>query len=93
MCGKVKNLIFILCLLFAPMLAAEQGSDEASLIRSWGFDLTEKGTLIFNSSREQGLEYRPWSPDLSKFKRLTPARKPPVVLDPLIISAKSKNKE
>ncbi len=92
---SIKIIALILCLLSAPLLAAEAEpfSDAESLFNSWGFDLTTNGTLVFNSDHEQSPDYQPWNPDLSTFQRTSPAKKPPVVLEPLIISAKSKTKD
>ncbi|MCP4075137.1 MAG: hypothetical protein GY744_03005 [Gammaproteobacteria bacterium] len=86
----MKTMLFLCCFCCASSLIADQNSDENRLLKSWGFQFNTQGKLIFSIAPQKNQQYLPWSPDLSSYKPVNPAKNPPKTIDPLVISSKSK---
>ena len=89
---KLNKIILLLsAVLMAPVLMADQHSDENRLLKSWGFQFNTSGKLIFKAGSEMDTEYQPWSPDLSNYQVLELEKNSQKILEPLVISSKNKS--
>jgi len=89
----VKLFIFLSALLVAPMLTADQHSDENRLLKSWGFQFNTQGQLIFKSTNMKQSEYQPWNPELLNIESSEPEKNSAIILQPLVLSSKNKSKK
>ncbi len=87
----IKVFLLLLWLLTSPLLFADQNSVEKNLLKSWGFQFTAQGKLVFNAGNQLGIDYKPWSPEFSGFIEQGPVKNTQKIIDPLVISSKDKS--
>ena len=88
----VKKILFLSAILTMPMLSADQHSDENRLLKSWGFEFSTQGLLIFKSTSKKQSEYQPWNPELLNHQLVEPEKNTTKILQPLVISSKNNTK-